>query len=55
MITVSLTQAKREFEHLVDQVIGGEEVSITRWGKPVARLVRASREPTMQADRCLRA
>ena len=45
MITVSVTQAKREFERLVDQVIAGEEVSITRWGKVVARLEAVMREP----------
>ena len=45
--TVSLYQAKARLSHLVDRALRGEEVVITRHGRPVARLVgaRASRAP----------
>jgi prevent-host-death family protein len=40
MITVSVSEAKRDLVALVEKVIAGEEVLITRWGQPVARMVR---------------
>lgn len=39
MLTVSLTDAKARFSSLIDQVVEGEFVAITRHGKPVAALV----------------
>jgi prevent-host-death family protein len=39
-LTVSMTEAKRDFYELYDRVAAGEEVIITRWGKPVARMIR---------------
>ena len=39
MDTVSLADAKAHLSELLDRVAGGEEVRITRRGKPVARLV----------------
>jgi prevent-host-death family protein len=44
MITVGVTVAKRDFERLVERVTAGEEVSITRWGKVVARMVPVEKE-----------
>ena len=43
--TVSLYEAKTQLSHLVDRASRGDEVVITRHGRPVARLVaaRASR------------
>ncbi|MGE5269636.1 MAG: type II toxin-antitoxin system Phd/YefM family antitoxin [Thiohalocapsa sp.] len=38
MKTVSLAQAKARLSELVDRVIAGETVCITRRGKPVAQL-----------------
>lgn len=38
MKTVNLAQAKAQLSELVDRVIGGETVCITRRGKPVAQL-----------------
>jgi len=38
MIVVGVTQAKREMERLIERVAAGEVATITRWGKPVARL-----------------
>lgn len=39
MIEIGVSEAKARFSWLIDKVIRGEEVSITRHGRPVARLV----------------
>ena len=39
--SVSLYEAKTQLSHLVDRVTRGQEVTITRHGRPVARLVPA--------------
>ncbi|HEX3862788.1 MAG TPA: type II toxin-antitoxin system prevent-host-death family antitoxin [Stellaceae bacterium] len=39
MITVGAFEAKTHLSSLLDRVAGGEEVVITKHGKPVARLV----------------
>jgi prevent-host-death family protein len=39
MITVGVAEAKTQLSTLLDRVAGGEEVVITRHGKPIARLV----------------
>jgi len=41
MITVGAFEAKTHLSTLLDRVAGGEEVVITKHGKPVARLVSA--------------
>jgi prevent-host-death family protein len=41
MITVGAFEAKTHLSALLDRVAGGEEVIITKHGKPVARLVGA--------------
>lgn len=38
MSTVTLAEAKTHLSQLIDQVEAGEEVVITRRGKPVARI-----------------
>ncbi len=43
MITVSLAQAKARLSELLDKVEAGEDVTITRYGRAVARVLRASR------------
>jgi prevent-host-death family protein len=40
MITVGAFEAKTKLSSLLDKVEAGEEVVITRHGKPVARLVQ---------------
>jgi len=42
MITVGAFEAKTHFSTLLERVSHGEEVVITRHGKPVARLVPAA-------------
>ena len=46
MITVGAFEAKTHLSTLLDRVAAGEEVTITKHGKPVARLVGAE-----QSDR----
>lgn len=41
MITVGAFEAKTHLSSLLDKVAAGEDVLITKHGKPVARLVRA--------------
>jgi len=38
MPTYSIAEAKDQFSRLVDRALAGEEVTITRHGKPVAEL-----------------
>jgi prevent-host-death family protein len=38
MVTVNLAQAKAHLSELLDKVEGGEDIVITRHGKPVAHL-----------------
>ena len=42
MITVGAFEAKTHLSTLLDRVAAGEEVIITKHGKPVARLVSAA-------------
>jgi prevent-host-death family protein len=50
MRNVNLREAKAEFSSVVDQVLKGEFVTITRHGKPVATLV-----PVQAAEIALKA
>ncbi|MGQ0665290.1 MAG: type II toxin-antitoxin system Phd/YefM family antitoxin [Pseudomonadota bacterium] len=43
MVTVKLAQAKAHLSELLDRVEAGEEVVITRHGRPVAHLSSVSR------------
>ncbi|HXQ50260.1 MAG TPA: type II toxin-antitoxin system prevent-host-death family antitoxin [Stellaceae bacterium] len=43
MITIGAFEAKTNLSKLLDRVASGEEVVITRHGKPVARLVAPER------------
>ena len=43
MLTVNLAQAKARLSELLDRVEAGQEVLITRRGKPVAHLSAAER------------
>jgi len=50
-MTVNLAQAKASLSELLDKVEGGEDVVITRHGRPVARLSAIS--PPKKPLRCL--
>lgn len=41
MTTIGAFDAKAQFSALLDRAAAGEEITITKHGKPVARLVRA--------------
>jgi antitoxin (DNA-binding transcriptional repressor) of toxin-antitoxin stability system len=41
MLTVNLAHAKAHLSELLDKVESGEEIIITRYGKPVARIRQA--------------
>ncbi len=43
---VGIFEAKTNLSRLIEQVEKGQEVTITRHGKPVVKLVRARSEPT---------
>ncbi len=45
MRTMSLADAKARLSAAVDSVVAGEEVVITRRGRPVARIVRENKQP----------
>lgn len=45
MTTYSVAEAKNSLPKLIDRALHGEEVIITRRGKPVAELRPASRRP----------
>lgn len=49
MTTVALADAKARLSELISRVEAGETVSITRRGKPVARLV-AEEQPRKKID-----
>lgn len=51
---VSLVQAKAQLSRLVDRALRGDEVLITRHGRPVARLVAAKLERTARELGALR-
>lgn len=53
MTEVGTLEAKNRLSNLLDQVLEGEEVVITRHGKPVARLV-AIEPPLSRADEARR-
>jgi prevent-host-death family protein len=50
MITVGAFEAKTHLSALLDRVAAGEEVVITKHGKPVARLVAAQRIDRARAN-----
>ena len=44
-MTITATEAKAKLLSLLDQVEAGEDIEITRHGRPIARLIRAKRSP----------
>jgi prevent-host-death family protein len=50
MITIGAFQAKTHFSMLLDRVAGGEEVVITKHGKPVVRMVAAAARDRADVD-----
>ena len=50
MITIGAFKAKTHFSALLERVAGGEEVVITKHGKPIARLTGSGRFDRKRAD-----
>jgi prevent-host-death family protein len=50
-VTVTATEAKAKLLGLLDQVEAGQDIEITRHGKPVARITRARKGPLSLKDR----
>jgi len=53
MITVGAFEAKTNLSVLLDRAAAGEEVVITKHGKPVARLVAAQQADRARADKAV--
>ena len=53
MITVGTFEAKTHLSALLDKVAGGEEVTITKHGKPIARLISAEKADQADVDRAV--
>ncbi|MGE0879199.1 MAG: type II toxin-antitoxin system Phd/YefM family antitoxin [Acidimicrobiia bacterium] len=53
MTTMSASEARAALPEILDRVIAGEEVTITRHGQPVAVVVRADTIRVRRADRAL--
>lgn len=53
MITVGAFEAKTHLSSLLDRVAEGEDVLITKHGKPVARLVKAKEVDRARARRAV--
>jgi prevent-host-death family protein len=49
MLSVGIFEAKAQLSQLVERVAQGEEVMVTRHGKPVARLVAPEASPDASA------
>ena len=54
MITVGAFEAKTKLSELLDRVERGEEVAITRHGKPLARMVRDERAAKPDGEELMR-
>jgi antitoxin (DNA-binding transcriptional repressor) of toxin-antitoxin stability system len=52
MTTYSVAEAKNRLPALIDKAIGGEEVVITRHGRPVVEL-RAHTRPSARSSRAM--
>lgn len=50
MITLGAFEAKAHFSRLLDRVAAGEEVIITKHGKPVARLLAVEHRDRSKID-----
>jgi prevent-host-death family protein len=50
--TVSLTEAKAKLSALVDRAAAGEEILVSRAGRPVARLMPLAKSPPRHPGIC---
>jgi prevent-host-death family protein len=52
-VTMSVSEARASFPEVLDRVLAGEEVTLTRHGKPVAVVVRPDALRARRADNAL--
>lgn len=52
---MTVSEARAALPHILDRVLAGDEVTITRHGKPVAVIVRPDALRVRRADRALAA
>jgi len=55
MYITNITQAKAHLTALIKKVLAGEEITIGKSGKPVAKLVRYERREESPSTRCVEA
>jgi prevent-host-death family protein len=53
MTSIAASQARATFPEILDRVLAGEEITITRHGQPVAVVVRPDSIRMRRADRAL--
>jgi prevent-host-death family protein len=53
MATMSISEARAMLPELIDRVVAGDEVTITRHGRPVAVVIRPDSLRTRRADEAL--
>ena len=54
MATVGMLEAKTQLSALADRAVGGEEIVITRHGKPLVKIVPAVADRKVDAEELLR-
>jgi prevent-host-death family protein len=54
MTTMGAFEAKAQFSALLDRAAAGEEITITKHGKPVAKLVQVQAEKRLDPEELLR-
>lgn len=52
-VTMTVSEARAALPEILDRVLAGEEVTLTRHGEPVAVVVRPDRLRTRRADTAL--
>jgi prevent-host-death family protein len=53
MSTISVSEARAALPELLDRVVAGEEITVTRHGQPVAVIVRPDALRTRRAERVM--
>lgn len=53
MTSIGIFEAKTQFSSLVERVEGGEEVTITRHGRPVVRMISVRKQTVEQARKAV--
>ena len=49
MLRLGIREAQRRMDELIERVISGEEIEITRSGKRVAKMIRTGAQSTIRS------